>query len=180
MCRVISYVVGRGCLLWLVHSFGKTLSTLPCFVLYSRAKLACYSRKLLTSYFSFQSPMMKRTSFFFFGTHTHTFKACIKGKTKATQVRSMSRRQRRCDAAELRVCQAAPLGSDRHRLVLPLLRHASIPWGRVFDSPSIGFHPIAVAQSLSHVWLCKCPLDGVFSKVTSSLDGNPQEELVTS
>ena len=122
----------------------------------------------------------KDVFFFFFGTHTHTFKACIKGKTKATQVRSMSRRQRRCDAAELRVCQAAPLGSDRHRLVLPLLRHASIPWGRVFDSPSIGFHPIAVAQSLSHVWLCKCPLDGVFSKVTSSLDGNPQEELVTS
>ena len=25
MCRVISYVVGRGCLLWLVHSLGKTL-----------------------------------------------------------------------------------------------------------------------------------------------------------
>ena len=25
MCRVISYVVGRGCLLWPVHSLGKTL-----------------------------------------------------------------------------------------------------------------------------------------------------------
>ena len=27
MCRVFSCVVGRGCLLWLVHSFGKTLLT---------------------------------------------------------------------------------------------------------------------------------------------------------
>ena len=25
MCRVFSWVVGRGCLLWLVHSLGKTL-----------------------------------------------------------------------------------------------------------------------------------------------------------
>ena len=25
MCRVISFVVGRGCLLWLAHSLGKTL-----------------------------------------------------------------------------------------------------------------------------------------------------------
>ena len=29
------------------------------FILYSQAKLACYSRYLLTSYFSFQSPIMK-------------------------------------------------------------------------------------------------------------------------
>ena len=49
MCRVFSCVVGRGCLLWSVCSLGKTL--LACFALYSKAKLACYSRYLLTSYF---------------------------------------------------------------------------------------------------------------------------------
>ena len=41
-------------------SLGKT--PLPCFILYSKANLACYSRYLLTSYFTFRSPMMKRTS----------------------------------------------------------------------------------------------------------------------
>ena len=59
-------------------------------------------------------PYDEKDIFFFFGTHTHTFKACIKGKTKATQVRSISRTQHRCDAAELGVRQAASLGSDRH------------------------------------------------------------------
>ena len=51
MCRVISSVVGRGCLLWPVCSLGKTLLALPCFILYSKAKLACYSRYFLISYF---------------------------------------------------------------------------------------------------------------------------------
>ena len=35
---------------------------LPCFILYSKAKFACYSRCFLTSYFFIQSPIMKRTS----------------------------------------------------------------------------------------------------------------------
>ena len=30
-CRVVSCVVGRGCLLWLVHSLGKTLLAFPLF-----------------------------------------------------------------------------------------------------------------------------------------------------
>ena len=34
----------------------------PCFILYSKAKFACYSRCFLTSTFAFQSPVMKRTS----------------------------------------------------------------------------------------------------------------------
>ena len=50
-CRVFSCVVGRGCLLWPVHSLGKTLLALPCFILYSKIKFACYSRYFLTSYF---------------------------------------------------------------------------------------------------------------------------------
>ena len=42
-------------------SLGKSL--LACFILYSIAKLACYSGYLLTSYFFSPVPMMKRTSF---------------------------------------------------------------------------------------------------------------------
>ena len=36
---------------------------LLCFILYSKAKLASYSKYLLTSYFCIQSPMMNRTFF---------------------------------------------------------------------------------------------------------------------
>ena len=43
---------------------AKLCQPLLCFILYSKAKLACYCRYLLTSYFGFQSPMMKSTSFF--------------------------------------------------------------------------------------------------------------------
>ena len=50
MCRVLSCVVGRGCLLWPVHSLGKSLLSLHCFILYCKAKFACYSRCFLTSY----------------------------------------------------------------------------------------------------------------------------------
>ena len=46
MYRVFSCDVGRGCLLWPVCSLGKTL---PCFILYSKAKFACYSWYLLAS-----------------------------------------------------------------------------------------------------------------------------------
>ena len=39
----------------------KFWSPLPCFILYSKAKLACYSRYLMTYYlYIFQSPMMKK------------------------------------------------------------------------------------------------------------------------
>ena len=44
MCRVFSCVVGRGCLLWPVHSLGKTLLPFALFILHSKAKFACYSR----------------------------------------------------------------------------------------------------------------------------------------
>ena len=56
MCRVFSCVVGRGCLLWSVRSPGKTLLALPCFIPYSKAKFACYSRCFLTSYFCILVP----------------------------------------------------------------------------------------------------------------------------
>ena len=56
MCRVVSSVLGRGCLLWPVCSLDKSLVTSAHFILYSKAKLACYSRYLLTSYFCIPIP----------------------------------------------------------------------------------------------------------------------------
>ena len=37
---------------------------LPCFILYSKAKLACYSRYLLTSYFCISVPYDEKDIFF--------------------------------------------------------------------------------------------------------------------
>jgi len=42
---------------------AKLCKPLPCFILYSKAKLACYSRYLLTSYFCIPVPDDERTSF---------------------------------------------------------------------------------------------------------------------
>ena len=40
MYRVFTCVVGRGCLLWPVHFFlAKLYESLPCFILYSKAKI---------------------------------------------------------------------------------------------------------------------------------------------
>ena len=61
--RVFSCVVGRQHLLWPVHSLRKTLLALTCFVLYSQAKFACYSRYLLTSYFYIPVPYNEKGIF---------------------------------------------------------------------------------------------------------------------
>ena len=51
--------------LLLVKHFTFVLqSTLPCFILYSKAKLSFHSRYLFTSYFCIPIPMMRKTSFF--------------------------------------------------------------------------------------------------------------------
>ena len=63
-CRVISCVVGRGCLLWLVHSLGKTVSLCLATFCYSKAKLACNSSCLLTSYFYIPVSYDKKDFFF--------------------------------------------------------------------------------------------------------------------
>jgi len=55
-CVVFSCVVGRGCLLWPVWSLGKTLLAFALFVLYSKAKFACYSSYFLTSCFCIPVP----------------------------------------------------------------------------------------------------------------------------
>ena len=41
---------------------AKFCQPLPCFILYSKARLACYSRYVLCSYFAFQSLMMNQFS----------------------------------------------------------------------------------------------------------------------
>ena len=51
MCRVFSCVVGRGCLLWPVHSLGKTRLVFALLHSAFQGKFACYSRCFLTSYF---------------------------------------------------------------------------------------------------------------------------------
>ena len=64
MDRFIFWVVGKGCLLWPVHSLGKSLvSFCPALFCTPRPNLpvALGISWLLT--FAFQSPMMKRTSF---------------------------------------------------------------------------------------------------------------------
>ena len=65
MYRVISCVVGRGCFLWRMDSLSKTLLAFALFILYSKAKLACYSRYLLTSYFCILVPYNEKDIFFF-------------------------------------------------------------------------------------------------------------------
>ena len=64
MCRVFSDVVGRGCLLWPVHSLGKTLLAFVLLHLYSKAKFACYSRCFLISYFCILVPYNEKDIFF--------------------------------------------------------------------------------------------------------------------
>ena len=64
MCIVSSCVVGRGCLVWPMCSLVKTLLAFALFILYSKAKVACYSSYLLTSYFCIPIPVTKRISLF--------------------------------------------------------------------------------------------------------------------
>ena len=46
---------------------AKLNENLPCFILYSKAKLACFSRYLLTSYFCIQVPYDEKDIFFWAG-----------------------------------------------------------------------------------------------------------------
>ena len=46
------------------HSLSQQSKSMPCFVLYSKAKLACYSKYLLTSYFCIPVPYDEKDIFF--------------------------------------------------------------------------------------------------------------------
>ena len=61
---VLSCIVGKECLVLPACSLHKSLSAFAPLHLYSKAKLACFSRYLLTFTFAFQSFVRKRTFFF--------------------------------------------------------------------------------------------------------------------
>ena len=64
MCRVVSCVVGRGCLLWPVHFLSKTLISLcPASFHILRPNLPVTPGVSWLPTFAFLSPIMKRTSF---------------------------------------------------------------------------------------------------------------------
>ena len=63
MCRVFSFVVGRGYLLSSVHSLDKTLLACPASFCTPRPNLHVTSSISWLPTFAFQSPIMKRTSF---------------------------------------------------------------------------------------------------------------------
>ena len=65
MCRVISCAVGRGCLLWPVCSLGRTVSLCPASFCTPKPTLPVTPDISWLPTFAFQSPMMQRTSFFF-------------------------------------------------------------------------------------------------------------------
>ena len=62
MCKVVSCVVGRGCVLWPVCSLGKALLAFALLHSIIQGQICLLLQYFLTSYF-FQSPIMKRTSF---------------------------------------------------------------------------------------------------------------------
>ena len=64
MCRVISCVDGKGCLLWPVCSLDKTVRLCPASFCTPRPNLPVTSGISWLPIFAFQSPMMKRTSLF--------------------------------------------------------------------------------------------------------------------
>ena len=64
MCRVFSCVAGRGDCYDQCVLLAKLYYLLPCFILYSKAKFACYSRCFLTSYFCIPVPYNEKDIFF--------------------------------------------------------------------------------------------------------------------
>ena len=63
-CVVFSCVVGRGCLLWPGHFLGKTISLCPASFRILRPNLPVTPGVSWLRTFAFQSPIMKRTYFF--------------------------------------------------------------------------------------------------------------------
>ena len=64
MYRVLSCVVEEGVCYDQCVLLAKLYYPLPCFILYSKAKFACYSRYLLTSYFCILVPYNEKDIFF--------------------------------------------------------------------------------------------------------------------
>ena len=64
MCRVVSWIVGRDCLLWPVFSWQNSVSLCPASFCTPRPNLPVTLGISWLPTFSFQSSMLKRTSFF--------------------------------------------------------------------------------------------------------------------
>ena len=64
MCRVFSCVVGRGCLLCSAFSWQNSISLCPASFRIARSNLPITPGVSWLPTFAFQSPIMKRTSFF--------------------------------------------------------------------------------------------------------------------
>ena len=65
MCRDISCVLGRWCLLWPVCSLGKNLLSFAMLHFVLQGQLACHSRYLLMPYFWIPVPCDEKDIFFF-------------------------------------------------------------------------------------------------------------------
>ena len=63
MCRVVSCVVGRGCLLWPLHSWQNSVSLWSALFCPLRPNLPVTPGSSWLPTFVFQYPIMKRTSF---------------------------------------------------------------------------------------------------------------------
>ena len=62
-CVVISCIAGSGCVLWPVHSLGKTVSLCPASFCTPRPNFPVTTRISWLPTFAFQFPLMKRTTF---------------------------------------------------------------------------------------------------------------------
>ena len=63
MCRVLSCVVGRGCLLWPVHSLDKNLLAFSLLHSVLQGQICLFLQVFLDFLLYIQSPVMKRTFF---------------------------------------------------------------------------------------------------------------------
>ena len=64
MCRVFSCVVGRGVCYDQCILLAEFYYPFPCFIMYSKANFACYSRCFLSSYFCIPVPYNEKDIFF--------------------------------------------------------------------------------------------------------------------
>ena len=65
-CRAVSCVFGNWCLLQPVHSLDTTLLAFALLHFAIQGRTCCHSRYILTSFFCFPSPIMKKTFIYFF------------------------------------------------------------------------------------------------------------------
>ena len=137
MCRVFSCVVGRGCLLWPVCSLNKTFVSLcPASFCTPRPNLPITPGISWLFTFAFQSPMMRRTSFFFL---VFVLESLV-GIHQFSSVQSLS-----CFRLFVTPWIAA------HQASLSITNSQSSL--RLTSIESVGLHRLSQLQLLQHQWL---------------------------